>query len=60
MRLYMRNKITRRFSFENLLTQTQGRTLTTLSIFKLKRNMQKHCLCGCFTCFTNDKLMLLM
>ena len=37
--------------FEKILTQTQGRKLTTMGIFKFKRNMQKQCPYGCFTCF---------
>ena len=30
----------------------QGRKLITLGIFKLERNMQKQCLCGCFMFFS--------
>ena len=51
MQLYTLNKKPRIYFFEKILMQTQGRKLITLGIFKLERNMQKQCLCGCFMYF---------
>ena len=51
MQLYMLNKKPRIYFFEKILIQMQGRKLITLGIFKLERNMQKQCLCGCFMFF---------
>ena len=51
MRLCMPNRNARIFFFGKILRQTHGRKLTTLSVFKLKRNIQKQCLCVFFTCF---------
>ena len=56
--LIKKNKII--FFYEKILTQTQVRKLTILDIFKIKRNMQKQCLCGCFACFQSmfDELQI--
>ena len=61
VRLHMLNKKKQNdLFFEKILTQTQVRKLTTLDIFKIKKNMQKQRLCGCFTCFQSmfDELQI--